>query len=113
MEKNYFEMSNDELAEIVANADRWDKPGVMEAMKELCDRAGRKLRDMVDGGDDCADIFRDLRHSVEDSDEYFEGTPDASKDVPDLIDWLRDGGEQADEQNLAYVVQNILGVALV
>ena len=113
MKKEFFEMSNDELAEIVANADAWDRPGVMESMNELCARAGRKLREMVDGGDDCVEIFRDLRHTVEESDEYFEGTPDASKDVPDMIDWLRDGGEHADELNLAYVVQNILNVALV
>ena len=105
--------TDEELADIVGNADKWDRPGVMDAMNELCERAGRKLRDMVKAGDDCAEIFDALRHTVEDSDEYFDGTPDASSDASDMIDWLRGGGEQADELQLAYVIQNILGVSLV
>lgn len=105
--------SDDELADIVAYADAWDRPGVQEAMNELCNRAGRKLRDMTLNGEDCKEIFDGLRHTVEDSEIYFEETPDASGDTSDMIDWLQNGAERADELQLAYVIQNILGVSLV
>jgi len=105
--------TDEELADIVGNADKWDRPGVMEAMSVLCERAGRKLRDMVKAGDDCTELFEELRHTVEDSETFFDGTPDASDDKSDMIDWLRDGGEQADELRLSYVVEKILGVSLV
>lgn len=101
------------LAEIVSSANTWDQPRVMEAMTDLCYHAGQRLKNMVSNGQDCSGIFKDLRSCVEDSVEFFEGTPDVSDDTSDIIDWLRDGGEQADMLRLAYVVEAILGVDLV
>ena len=105
------DFSDEELADIVGEADAWDKPGVMEAMKKLCDRAGRKLRDMTGAGVDCSEHFAALRGSA--PAEFLADTPDISDDQPDMIDWLRHGAEQADMEHLAYAVQDILGISLI
>jgi predicted metal-dependent hydrolase len=83
----------------------------MEAMDAICDRAGRKLRDMVESGQDCSDHFTALRGSA--AAEFLADTPDVSADQPDMIDWLRHGAEQAELEHLAYAVQDILGVSLI
>ena len=104
-----YDLTNDELAGIVERADAWDKPGVWDAMEELCDRAGRKLRDMTGGGVDCSAYFGALRAAAA---EFLADTPDVSNDTPDLIDWLSHGAEQADAVRLAYAIQDILDVDL-
>jgi hypothetical protein len=111
LEEDYLDsLSDEQLADIVGKADAWDKPGVMEAMNVICDRAGRKLRDMVESGQDCSEHFTALRGSA--PTEFLEDTPNVSADQPDLIDWLRHGAEQAELEHLAYAVQDILGVSL-
>lgn len=105
---NLDDLSDEDLADIVAGADDWT--AVLDEMKILCDRAGKKLREMAGAGADCADHFAALRKSA--PAEFLADTPDVSDEKPDLIDWLRDGAEQADMVMLAYAVQDILNIDL-
>ena len=110
MDVDTDEFSDDELAEIVRDAYDWTESDCQEAMTELCNRAGYKLRVMVRDGVDCSELFQNLRRCT--SEEFLSGTPDASDDQEDLTDWLIYGAEQADAVNLAYCLQTILDVDL-
>ena len=112
MDSDAEDWTDEDLADVVADSDKWDDPDTEEAMSELCARAGQKLREMVRGGGDVSEYMADLRKSCA-AEGFLDDTPDISDDQEDLIDWLQYGGEQADQLHLAYVVQNILGVALV
>lgn len=102
------DLTDQDLADIVARADDWT--AVIDEMEIICDRAGKKLREMAGAGADCADYFAALRKSA--PAEFLADTPDVSDEKPDLIDWLRDGAEQADMVMLAYAVQDILNIDL-
>lgn len=104
------DFSDDDLAEIVRNADVWTDDGCADALSVLCERAGDKLREMTADGEDCTEIFTMLRESVG---SFLDGTPDVSDDTPDVIDWLRDGAEQAEIIHLCYALQEILDITLI
>ena len=110
MEEDVDDFSDDDLAEVVRDAYDWTETDCQEAMQELCDRAGRKLRTMIRDGIDCSETFQELRRCA--SEEWLSDTPDVSDDQEDLIDWLRHGAEQADAVNLAYCLENILDIDL-
>lgn len=107
------DFTNDELAEIVHNSYDQDEPQCEKAMNILCTRAGCKLRDIALAGEDCTEIYNDLRHSVINWESWFDGTPDCDDSGNDLIDWLTEGAEQAVKfPYLAGVIENILDVSL-
>jgi len=107
------DFTNDELAEIVRNSYDQDEPQCEKAMNILCTRAGGKLREMALAGEDCTEIYNDLRHSVINWESWFDGTPDCDDSGNDLIDWLTEGAEQAVKfPYLAGVIENILDVSL-
>ena len=114
--ENLFDMedfTNDELADIIRNSYDQDEPGHVKAMGILCARAGDQLRKMALAGEDCTEIYDDLRHSVINWESWFDGTPDCDDSGNDLIDWLHDGAEQAIQYPyLAGVIENILDVSL-
>lgn len=110
MNEDVDDFSDDDLAEIVRDADDWTEPDCMEAMQELCNRAGNKLRAMVRDGIDCSEHFKALRYSDW---EYLEGTPDVSYDTTDIIDWLwHEAADRAESIHLCYALENILDIDL-
>lgn len=107
------DFTNDELAEIVHNSYDQDEPGCVKAMDILCARAGDQLRKKALAGEDCTEIYYDLRHSVIGWESWFKGTPDCDDSGNDLIDWLSEGAERAVKfPYLAGVIENILDVDL-
>ena len=101
----YWETSP--IANFVRAASAWDEPNTEDAMAVLCRRAGQELRDMPEG-DEKQNLLDEIRRLAP---EFLEDTPDVSAEVPDLIDFIQDP-EQASWGDIAFVIQDILGVDL-
>lgn len=102
--------NDDELAEIVRNANDWTDPDCEDAMRILCESGGLKLAEMCRNGEDCSEIFERLHASV--PSEFMDGTPDYSEDEEDYTDWLYHGAEQAEPVHLCYALEQILDIDL-